>query len=205
MKYILAATFIILLALGTACGRISPAREIANDGIKVHGEWTVTVTNSDGTIDFIQEFSNDLVGLGGQGSGADLLTALLAGETSVSSWKIYLYFDAGMRCQENSQVTNYNTTHTLAATSTRDVSEGTPFRVSATCTMDLEDTTSIVRLNKVYTGAYIGSSSFPTYGTNGPTTPGAVINFTRKDFPYSAQPELQHNQVVGLNVVITFQ
>ena len=51
-----------------------------SDGIKVHGDWTVTVSNPDGTVDAVHEFDNDLAyAVSFEGSGADLLTALVAG------------------------------------------------------------------------------------------------------------------------------
>ena len=34
----------------------------ASDGIKVHGDWTVTVSNPDGSVDSVHEFRNKLVG-----------------------------------------------------------------------------------------------------------------------------------------------
>ena len=86
MKQLLALTFITLLALGTGCAWISPSSQTtSSDGIQVHGHWTVTVTNSDGTVDAVHEFDNDLAQL-----GSDMLTALLAEETSISKWKIGL-------------------------------------------------------------------------------------------------------------------
>ena len=45
------------------------------EGIKVHGHWTITVRNPDGTIASTREFENAL--LEGTAGGAELLTALL--------------------------------------------------------------------------------------------------------------------------------
>ena len=55
MKLIIIGMLVTLMALGTSCGQISqPVAEVApqgtSDGIKVHGNWTVTVTNPDGTV-----------------------------------------------------------------------------------------------------------------------------------------------------------
>ena len=80
MKHILVATFITLLALGIGCAWISPASQTTSDGIQVHGHWTMTVTNPDGSVDAVHEFDNDLAyAVSFEGSGADLLTALVAG------------------------------------------------------------------------------------------------------------------------------
>ena len=62
MKHLLAVAFITLLALGMGCAWISPASETASEGIQVHGHWTVTVTNPDGTLDAVHEFDNELIG-----------------------------------------------------------------------------------------------------------------------------------------------
>ena len=79
MKHILVATFITLLALGMGCAWISPAAETDSDGIQVHGHWTVTVTNPDGTVDAVHEFENSL----DPTHGAPFLTALIAGQISM--------------------------------------------------------------------------------------------------------------------------
>ena len=50
----------------------------ASDGIKVHGDWTVTVTNPDGTVDSALEFNNDLNRFAGSA-----LTAILAGSDAI--------------------------------------------------------------------------------------------------------------------------
>ena len=60
MKHLLLASLITLLAIGTACGQASESEPVASDGIQVHGHWTVTVTNPDGTIDAVHEFDNEL-------------------------------------------------------------------------------------------------------------------------------------------------
>ncbi len=48
MKQILVISSIVLLSLGTACAWISPSSQTRSDGIKIHGHWTVAVTNPDG-------------------------------------------------------------------------------------------------------------------------------------------------------------
>ena len=64
MKHLLLASLITLLAFGTACGQAAEPEPVASDGIQVHGHWTVTVTNPDGTLDAVHEFENDLADLG---------------------------------------------------------------------------------------------------------------------------------------------
>ena len=51
MKHLLAIAFITLLALGMGCAWISPSSDATSEGIKVHGDWTVTITNPDGILE----------------------------------------------------------------------------------------------------------------------------------------------------------
>ena len=103
MKYLLLASLITLLAFGTACGQAAePAPEpAASNGIQVHGHWTVTVTNPDGTLDAVHEFDNELT-LSGSGN----LAGLLANETPIQSWLIHISTNLSgtadmMTCEQN--------------------------------------------------------------------------------------------------------
>ena len=94
MKHLLLASLITLLAIGTACGQAPEPEPVANDGIQVHGHWTVTVTNPDGTVDAVHEFDNELMQ-----DGKMMLVKLLAGSQSVydsdydSQWAIAISSD----------------------------------------------------------------------------------------------------------------
>ena len=83
MKHILLASLVTLLAFGTACGQALEPEPAASDGIQVHGHWTVTVTNPDGTVDAVHEFENAL-------SPAHGLTSVLLGQNNVDFWSIGL-------------------------------------------------------------------------------------------------------------------
>ena len=85
MKHLLLASLITLLAFSTACGQAPEPEPVASDGIQVHGDWTVTVTNPDGTVDAVHEFENALTESGSRG-----LTAILMGEAAVEDWFIRL-------------------------------------------------------------------------------------------------------------------
>jgi hypothetical protein len=56
-----------------------------NDGIKVHGHWTLDITNADGTPASHHEFENALL-LGGGAS----LSALLAHQQTFLGWSVFL-------------------------------------------------------------------------------------------------------------------
>jgi hypothetical protein len=55
------------------------------EGIKVHGHWTIEVTNPDGTLAERREFENAL-----WGSGGTLLASLISRQVTVNTWGIIL-------------------------------------------------------------------------------------------------------------------
>lgn len=60
-----------------------PAAEGTNEGIQVHGHWTIDVMNPDGTLASHNEFDNELY-------GKAELTRVLSGNTTVGIWGIQL-------------------------------------------------------------------------------------------------------------------
>ncbi len=146
MKHILVATFITLLALGTGCAWISPAAETASDGINVHGHWTVTVTNPDGSVDAVHEFENAL-----NPAASEALTALIMGNASINYWLMFLFFEGqnpqNAKCLEGTSLGyNWILTDELGSsmldygvpsvTAIRDITtEGKPIKISGHCTL----------------------------------------------------------------------
>jgi hypothetical protein len=65
---------------------------VPQEGIKVHGDWTIVIRNADGSIASRNEFKNALVPV-----GAGNIAALLTGNLSVGTWLIY--FDGAGICQ----------------------------------------------------------------------------------------------------------
>ena len=86
MRYLLAAIFTSLLVLATACSQAPPPTKSASDGIQVHGHWTITVTNPDGTLDAMHEFDNALI-------ENELLPELLTGTRLINQTAIWSEFD----------------------------------------------------------------------------------------------------------------
>ena len=85
MKLIIIGIFVALMALGTSCAQISqPVAEVApqgtSDGIQVHGHWTVTVSNPDGTVDAVHEFENAL-----HEEASAMLSGLLTGRLAIDA------------------------------------------------------------------------------------------------------------------------
>ena len=83
----------VALVAATMAGCAAPARSPAaapsgapQEGIKVHGHWTIEVTNPDGTLAERREFENDLTD-----SGREVLQKLLARQNSAGGWYIQLY------------------------------------------------------------------------------------------------------------------
>lgn len=64
------------------------------EGIKVHGHWTIVVKNADGTIAARQEFDNALDPI----EGADLLTGLISGQYATFGFMIDLSASSGKVC-----------------------------------------------------------------------------------------------------------
>ena len=142
MKKILLTSLITLLAFGTACGQApEPEPEpMASDGIQVHGDWTVTVTNPDGTVDAVHEFENAVTGY-----GKEALTSILMGEIDVNKWWIVVkgrLSDDSLNCNlpaGNPSIVTYAgpgfyELH-IPAFVYRDVeTSGTPIKLSLSCT-----------------------------------------------------------------------
>ena len=148
MKYTILLVLITVVALGAACGQAP--EPVANDGIQVHGHWTVTVTNPDGTVDAVREFDNTLAGY-----GSDLLTTLLAGEAAILLWEIIIYqdgntsIDNALVCQENPGGT-LGARAAVPAVASRNTSvDGAPLMLSANCTVQTAE--SSLNLDEVMT------------------------------------------------------
>jgi len=86
------AVSVALIAAGAA-----NAGDVGGEGIKVHGDWVVTVTNPDGSIAQERSFSNALKGggvllgsllVGGQASSLDSYTKIYSRATGVPNWHI---------------------------------------------------------------------------------------------------------------------
>ena len=71
-----------------------PAEKGTQEGIKVHGHWTIDVKNPNGTVVTHREFENSLAGPGGS-LGANTLAGLLSGNYVVGPWAITLFGSPG--------------------------------------------------------------------------------------------------------------
>ena len=217
MKQLLAIAFITLLALGMGCAWISPSSQAASDGIQVHGHWTMTVSNPDGSVDAVHEFDNALLS-----SGRNLLARLLTGEyfvdkvpesvlnwppptsdsTTSPGWYIILKNQSSktgvLNCDQGvNNIWGNNVETRLTSTLKR---EAATILIGAVCTV-----TSIADSAD---GTYnIGSVS--TLVANSPTVnnnanAGLTINpLTKHDLPDPIVVDDQ--QHIAINVTITFE
>ena len=197
MKSIFAVVFITLLAIGNGCVWISQSGETTDNVIKVHGQWTVTITNPDGTLETKHNFDNDITYLGNR-----ILIGLLAGETAVikgqtpelNGWSIRLIEDSSSN--ENVSCKEYPVLYYPVIPDPIVVSENTDLmlndsfpsllRLSGTCTIELGQLTG-VSLTGVKTNVSLG---------------GIKAEFTEASL--DPIPLLQ-GQLVSFNVEISFQ
>ena len=117
---------------------ITKSSDTNNTGIKVNGEWELTVYNKDGSIEETHEFTNDLTD-----EGKELLLALLTGQydadpnTYPISWIINFgdpiigsaELDNEMKCAE------YNDDGTRVRASVTIDGSGSTFTISSACTL----------------------------------------------------------------------
>ncbi len=70
---------------GQAVSAGAPGAKGSQEGIKIHGHWTIEVKNPDGRLVTHREFENSLAPAG---AGASLLAAILGGVATPGSWMI---------------------------------------------------------------------------------------------------------------------
>ena len=173
----------------------------------MHGHWTVTVTNPDGSVDAVHEFDNKLNKGNYGGSGADLLTALVAGETSITDHQIGLQTNIETNNVQCSQPTQYETWAdivSLNATVTRDVAPGTPVRFTASCVFIFNDPQESLEIQVVFTGLSIALpiASYNKFGdAPAEMSKGGGFLTTKNLIEHIT---VKHNQGVFINVVISF-
>ena len=212
MKQLLAIAFITLLALGTGCAWISPSSQTTSDGIQVHGHWTVTVTNPDGTLDDVHEYDNELTDKG-------TITNHILGLNNMDKTYIRLLnFNntQSLNCLEQ-YGTNYSGNQVyLEALSTIEESAGLPFILSATCTVLTTPPEDTQEISQVMTYISDANNCFNSWSTNSgmfcgwtniQTTSGMTSNALSPLTKHTFSPRLSvsNGQQIGFNVKISFQ
>ena len=204
MKNLLAVAFITLLTLATGCAWISPAAETTSDGIQVHGHWTVTVTNPDGSVDAVHEFENALTDY-----GKSALAHLITGSDAVNFfdriYSVVISNATDWHCLESPDPTNGNSVirGSVSPTSiTLDEAIGNPVRVTAICTASDSGTIGTVQMGgSVFQGktfnVYVETSNFTG---NLPSTNDFGATLVSLNPPIS----VVKNQVIAYNYIISF-
>jgi hypothetical protein len=207
MKYLLAAIFTSLLVLATACSQAPPPTESASNGIQVHGHWTVTVTNPNGTLDAVHEFDNALTD-----SGHNLLRAIIAGDAKVvghiikpSNQGVFSQgsqYGPSFKCQENTgELVNLTT---LQPTVTTDLSiKNPPLTLTAVCTASEVEEGSEIRSVALWL-KLDSHHQYNTKGYTGLTMAGKSMSFTWHKFSEDKFIPVVLNQKYAFNVVISF-
>ena len=212
MKHLLAIAFITLLALGTGCAWISPSSQTTSDGIQVHGHWTVTVTNPDGTLDAVHEFDNALTDKG-------TITNLILGLNNMDKTYIRLLNPSptnSLNCLEQYGTSGSDNQLWLEALSTIEVSAGLPFILSATCTVLTTPPEDTQEISQVMTYISDANNCFNSWSTNSgmfcgwtniQTTSGMTSNALSPLTKHTFSPRLSvsNGQQIGFNVKISFQ
>lgn len=181
----LLATATLLCVLAGAL--FSPPIDAQTSGIEVHGHWTITVREPDGTLVSRTEFQNALVH-----SGQNSLALLLDGSILAQYWRVELAAPSGGTepCTDSATdlpciVTNGPTTMTSEF---QNLSVGTD--VSVTMTI----------LEGQATAA--NTTAIGSVGTFMVSNHGTTREFTRKEL--AAPPAVQAGQIVQVRVEFSF-
>ncbi len=216
---------------GQAVAAGEPAVRGNQEGIKIHGHWTIEVKNPDGKLVTHREFENSLA----PGSGASLLAALLGGVASSGSWLLQIKDLATdtthpgntiMMAQANSWANNY-----CADESTQGgLCSGTPLSITAPAfnasgpsftgtTLTLAGSATVPGSFTAASIGYVETDNFPCSGSSSPqacvVTASPLFGFqfappfTEKNLGDGngdpAAVPVTANQVVNVTVVISFQ
>ena len=85
MRLKLVGLLAVLTMIVASCGGAGPEAAGPNEGIQVHGDWTIDIYNEDGSLDRQVEFSNALTS-----QGAEDLAEIMSGQATAGRWRIVL-------------------------------------------------------------------------------------------------------------------
>jgi hypothetical protein len=181
-------------------GITEPVAGSPDEGIVVHGHWTIEVRNPDSTLVERREFDNALNAPGGQA-----LASILGRKASVGGWAIELISSAfagrtvtgtgAMIVESGYPGTAYTTFSTLRVTAPEisDATSGTPLQLSGTATAETDGSITQVKTMINMNPATEAPSSRYAYS--------APFTSTVLDTPV----RLTARQTVTVTVTITFR
>ena len=196
MKHLLLALLITLLAIGTACGQAPEPEPVSNNGIQVHGNWTVTVTNPDGTVDAVHEFENELSSWGGE-----MLSAIVFGETTVTMHKIQLKAQGGFVCKETDNDLTENTELIPATLVIDTTTDNHPAIITGLCSVEATEPTEIIM---VASHLYLSSPWFTSFPDGAVRKNSMFTRTDAADNPDFSPIPIGNGQTLSFNVVISF-
>jgi hypothetical protein len=93
------------------------------DGIKVHGDWTITLRNPDGSVAAVHEFKNALaVGLGGD----KILAQLIGGAAVAGQFTVNLFTTPVTACNSSNAPCQITEASSLNSANSRDLTKSVP-------------------------------------------------------------------------------
>ena len=200
MNRLISIALLTITTILVGCSQAAAPEPVASDGIQVHGHWTVTVTNPDGTVDAVHEFENALTGTNGS-IGAQALGILIAGEAQVLKHTIQLRSSMtdAVDCEEpGSTSTGSQFGKWIPARAIRDMTvEGTPVTIVGSCTVQASQPSAIT---EVSTMIYF-NSSIDYMNPYNPINSRNHLGFTNES---NLSISVANAQVATFNVVITF-
>ena len=171
---------------------------VPNEGIKVHGHWTLIIRNADGTQASRHEFQNSLLA-----PGARLLAQLLAGAATTGPWMIFLTPDSGPGCNPVNNACSISGPNSGIGSESHDLTVGVPASGPNAGKFVLRGS---VRVPTAQSFAEVTTQLVACQGSVAPSAcvfdiNSTLVAFTGKGFP---SIPVAADQTVDVTVVISF-
>jgi hypothetical protein len=152
---VLSLTLTLAMLAGPAVAQTDDhsSPRVPGDGIKVHGHWTIELTNPDGTLAARHEFENALLN-----QGARVLATLLQSNSPRGFWLVQVGTPTGGPCGPNATpcfLSEPGSQISGAALTIELMANGEAVRLRGTATAGLDGDISLVTTNQ-----FIGNQSF---------------------------------------------
>ena len=171
----------------------------ASDGIKVHGDWTLTVSNPDGSVDSVHEFENDLSDI-----GHGLLLLLMRGDEGIHKnddgsykWRIVFHSDVGLQESDSETLTAIDKTFAEDSSSAAHLKSLQDFRLTGNVIVPPQ----WGQLKRVYTAVIYTPSSITNLNLSSNADLWGKVTEKWFDPPIPVQPL----QEVSATVRISFE
>ena len=190
----------LFLTLAIGCGtsavatKFSPNDDAATSGIQVHGHWTVTVYNSDGSVGRSSDFENNLYS-----SGNVLLAHLLHGKDSIGAHGLYVQLTdpyPSAQCAENTNHSSVSTSKINYVPATATLIGNNQLMISGVCTIKNVSPVITTSIHQVRTRfQWAEYAKFPNIGWS------SLTYHTGSDMGLG---DIFNGQILAFNVKLTF-